>query len=939
MNQDTQSRWLRVSEIFDRVADLDPAELRAALDRECGGDADLRSEVERLLRADAEGSDQLDAGIAKEASRLLLDDGLEDYQGRKFGPYRIERLIGRGGMGRVYLALRDGEDFSKTVALKVMGGLVPVDSGLAERRFLDERRILAKLEHPYIASLIDGGIGPEAQPWFAMEYVDGAPINRWCDERRLDVRARLELFAKVCDAVDHAHRFLIVHRDLKPGNVLVDDLGMPKVLDFGIAKLIGQDASERDQSTVILTPYYASPEQLRGGLISTATDVYALGAMLFELLSGKRPFEDALQAAESPSISKTVSGGWAKEQAERCATSPRSLRRILRGDIDRIVGKALEPQPSRRYQSAAKLADDLRAVVSGEPISVRRDRLYRTGLFARKHKVALAVATAALAAVCVFVWRLDVERTRAQTEAETARQVSDFMIETFNAADPRMARARGGEGPTARNLLDVAVSKVDADLAHMPAVLARMHYALGRAYSNLGERKQAERMLRQSAEAMLSPAVSQPDLAAAAYADLADLMSNQMRAGDALRAAQRSLELRLKYDRRPSELADSYNALGLAKATGADYEGARAAYREALVLHREASGPDSLETAYVYHNMAGLLRTMGDLGGAEENYRRALGIKRKYGSVSVTVHSSSQGLAMVLAARGSYAEAAQLQQQNIRLAERLVGRDSERAADAEMKLAMVLQQSGNYLGARYHYMAALDITERVLGKDSIDYAVVSSQLASLEEASDDLVAAERLYRIAFDIRNAKLPPHERTRLRSQVYLGRILAQMGRVEEARALIDAALPKWQGFYKRGDDSPEFVASQLMQAEWLMRQGRLQEARAALPDVAADAFSALMSRQALLAEMLQRGGELQQAEFAWRQAIAMSADRVGPDKAPTARWRLHYARTLLAMGRDAAARAQVALAEAPLRAQLAPQAGMLKELDEIKHRLDAG
>ncbi|MCL1635087.1 tetratricopeptide repeat protein [Luteimonas sp. SX5] len=932
-----QEQWLRVSEIFDCVADLDADERHVILEQKCGGDSELRSEVERLLRADEEGSRMLDAGLAQEASKLLLDTGAEEYLGLKFGPYRVERLIGQGGMGRVYLAVREQDDIAQTVALKVMGGLAPIDSGVARRRFLDERRILAKLEHPCIARFIDGGIGAEAQPWFAMEYVDGAPITHWCDQRKLGIKARLELFAKVCDAVDHAHRFLVVHRDLKPGNVLVDDRGLPKVLDFGIAKLIEHDTSPSEHSTIIMTPYYASPEQLRGGLVSTASDVFALGAMLFEILSGKRPFENALLAVESPSISRAVTGAWASAQADRCATSARSFRNSLRGDIDRVLRKALEPRAGRRYQSAAKLAEDLRAIAAGEPISVRHDRAYRVGLFARKHRVALAIAAAALVAACGFVWRLGVERTRAQTEAAMAQQVSDFLIETFDAADPRMKGPAGDRVPTARNVLDLAVAKVDSELAGSPAMLARMHGVLGRAYANLGERRQAERMLRRSAEAMLSPAISRPDLAAEAYGTLSELMSNQMRARDANWAAQRSLELRLLHDRRAASLADAYNSLGLAKMTVADYDGARAAYQEALALKREAFGRESLETAYVHHNMASLLRTMGDLKGAEANYRHALQIKTRNKTESVTVHSSRQGLAMVLAAQGHYAEAADLQRQNIRLAEKLVGRDSERVADTEMKLAMVLQQSGDYAAAFAHYSAALDITDRVLGRNSIDYAVVAGQLASLEEARGDLQASERLYRVAAEIRRKKLPPEDRTRVRGEVYLGRALMLMGRMDEAAALIDPALPRWQAFYKSGRASPEFVASQLVEADWLMRQGRLRDAENALPDVAEDAVPASLSRQALLAEIRQREGRLAQAASAWRVAVAESAMHFGADKAPTAKLRFRYAQALLALGRKAAARKEAELALASLRKQLVPESALLTELQLLKHGLD--
>ena len=363
-------RWHRISELFDRVADLAPQERERALAAECGDDPGLRAEVERLLAAD-ERTSPVDRDIAAQASALLLEGDPHEHEGERFGPYRIVKLLAQGGMGRVYLAEREGEDFAQTVALKLVGGYGSFDAATARRRFLDERRILARLQHPHIARLLDGGVGPEAQPWFAMEYVDGAPLTQWCDARKLGIAERLGLFAKICDAVDHAHRFLIVHRDLKPGNVLVDGAGEPKVLDFGIAKLLDEGGPmDRTGSTIVMTPDYAAPEQIRGGQISTATDVYALGAVLFELLTGRKPFCDPLAPRDPPLASRvaTEAGPNTGERALSRNTTPHALRKSLRGDIDRILRTALDPDPARRCRSAAMLAEDLRAVADGREI-------------------------------------------------------------------------------------------------------------------------------------------------------------------------------------------------------------------------------------------------------------------------------------------------------------------------------------------------------------------------------------------------------------------------------------------------------------------------------------------------------------------------------------------------------------------------------------------
>ncbi|MCL1635805.1 tetratricopeptide repeat protein [Luteimonas sp. SX5] len=440
-------------------------------------------------------------------------------------------------------------------------------------------------------------------------------------------------------------------------------------------------------------------------------------------------------------------------------------------------------------------------------------------------------------------------------------------------------------------------------------------------------------MLREAAEAFLSPQISRPDLAAEAYNELSTLLSNQLRTDDALSAAQRSLQLTLQHNPAPGALADAYEALGLAKHHKSDFAGARAAYAEALTLSREAHGPQSLETAYVLHNIAGLLRVSGDYKGAETYYRQAMNIKLRHGKNTVTVHNSQQGLARALSAQGRFAEAADLQRQSVRLAEALYGRDSERSADSEMKLAMVLQQAGDYAGAGEHYRDALDITERVLGRTSLDYAVVATQQAALEEARGDYAAAEALYREALQIRREKLPPGDSERLSNEAYWGRALLRMGRTEEARAPLSAALPAWLDFFEPGDTAPEYVAARLVQAEWLLHEGRLDEAEAALPTATDDAPAAAIKRQALAAALAERRGDRTRALSIWRDVIERASAHVGPDSAPTAQWRASYAQALFAAGQSGPAMEQLRRAEPPLRKSMVPDADVLRQLDRLK------
>ena len=398
-------RWTQIEAIFLEGADLPVGERAAFLDARCGGDAQLREEVLSLLRFDGvEEPHVMDAIHAGVASAL----GENPAAGQLLGPYRIEREIGRGGMSVVYLASRADGEFQKQVAVKLIKR--GMDTAAVVERLRRERRILAALEHPSIARLLDGGTTEDGRPWIAMEYVEGLPIDRYAEESGLPIEERCRLMAKVCDAVAYAHRNLVVHRDLKPSNILVTADGNPKLLDFGIAKLLGDEAEENDALTrgpgAALTPEYASPEQIQKGTVTTASDVYSLGVVLYELLCGQRPYG--------------VAGmGWAEIERVICGTEPRKpstlenlpgrLRRQLAGDLDNIVLMALRKDAARRYGLAEQLGDDLRRHLAGMPVRARRDTLgYRAGKFLGRHRAAAAagvVAAAALSTATVIAWR------------------------------------------------------------------------------------------------------------------------------------------------------------------------------------------------------------------------------------------------------------------------------------------------------------------------------------------------------------------------------------------------------------------------------------------------------------------------------------------------------------------------------------------------------
>jgi eukaryotic-like serine/threonine-protein kinase len=419
-------RFRRIDTVFDAAVDLPPDAQAAYVERECAGDAALRGEVLELLRAYHRSDSVLESPAAALAAPLLGGAAIVGAVPAQIGAFRVVREIGRGGMGRVYLGERADGQFEQRVALKVIqhGG-----AGFV-RRFVEERRILALLAHPGIARLIDGGILPGGMPYFAMELVDGEPIDRYCDAHALPLERRLALFTAVCDAVSYAHQHLIIHRDLKPSNILVTADGQVKLLDFGIAKVLGPPGADDRTRTELsaLTPEFAAPEQVRNTAVSTATDVYSLGVLLHLLLTGERPYD--LRGKTPAEIERLICDEAPPRPSSR-TTAP--FARRLRGDLDRIIMTALQKPAERRYQSPAALADDLRRWLDGRPILARPDTVgYRLGKFVRRNRAAvgLAAATAtALVAATIFSFVQMREAERQREEAVRAARQSFALSE------------------------------------------------------------------------------------------------------------------------------------------------------------------------------------------------------------------------------------------------------------------------------------------------------------------------------------------------------------------------------------------------------------------------------------------------------------------------------------------------------------------------------
>ena len=515
-------RLAKIDSLFEEALDLEPGEQQRFLAELAREDAELAEEVRGLLGFSEDEEDErlsltkILTGPLWEQLGETVGITTRPEKGERIGAYRVVKEVGRGGMAVVYLAERADGAFDQEVALKLLQPGNLTDELLA--RFEQERQILASLNHPAIARLLDGGLDDKDRPFIVLEYVEGEPIDAYCDHHRLDLDARIELFLEVAKAVRYAHRQLVIHRDLKPSNILVTHEGQVKLLDFGIAKLLdpasaGEFAAPQTQTlNRRLTPEYASPEQVRGEAVSTASDVYQLGLLFYELLTGERAYRFAKGSAteaervictEIPRRPSTAKASESSLEA-RQASGPQLSRR-LRGDLDNIVLRSLAKEPERRYPSPAELIEDLERYRSGMPVKARPDTLrYRSGKFIRRHRFGLSAAAAIVAlligyAVTATLQAREIakERDRARLEATKAQEVKDFLVDVFETSAPE---ERLGKETTALELLDQGSSRLQEELALQPETQAELLATVGEIYRKIGAFDRAEPLLTRAVE-------------------------------------------------------------------------------------------------------------------------------------------------------------------------------------------------------------------------------------------------------------------------------------------------------------------------------------------------------------------------------------------------------------------------------------------------------
>ncbi len=799
----TRGEFEELDRLFHQAAPLSlagQAALLAGLRRER---SPLAAPLAAMLAHDADGAATIERIVSDSAKVAVAGD--EVLVGERLGAYRCERVIGRGGMGAVYLASRADDAFRQSVAIKtIRAGL---ESREALERFRRERQILARLDHPGIARLLDGGTDARGGPFVAMEFVDGTSLVGYATDRRLGLSGRLHLFLQLCDAVEFVHQSLVVHRDIKPGNVLVTAEGRVKLLDFGIAKLVDELGPEAPAVTApslrAMTFEYASPEQVQGRPVTTAADIYALGVLLYELLTGERPvrfdstnpYELAREIVGTtpalPSVAVRGGGG-----AGGFSTTGAKRSRQLRGDLDRIVMKAIRKEPDRRYASVAALAADLRAWLAGRPVAAQPDTWrYRVRKFVGRHpagSAAAAVFAAVVVGFTVVTMRqsrlIASERDTAVVAQRRASANAAFLTRLFTTADPRTA---GNRTMTAYDLLQRGVADLGTNKTLDPRVRGDLYMTLGLALANLEQFAPAIASIRRSVEQ------SERDYGR----DSLETAERLHRLGDVMRAANRvdeayaSLTEALAIRRRhlpgdSYDIADSYNNLALVAILSGRYREADDLQSASVAMHRRLTGDHSPEIAVPLGNLALLKRRQGLQREALELAKQSYAILRTTEDRNSTMWALST-VAGIRREMGEVRETEPLVEDVLRQYRVLLGPTHSRVLDKERDLACTRYLLGDYDGAARLYARLEPRTRQALGDHSQGTAQVERLRGLLDRDLGRLDSAERRLRVALADHLADTGPQHFRIPSFRRSLAGVLIRRGRVSEAEDQLRQAL----------------------------------------------------------------------------------------------------------------------------------------------------
>ncbi len=840
----TPEQWKRIKQIVGEALEKEEPDRNAYVARECGEDDDLRAEVESLLEAHK----QSDALSLDPSKRLLLENS---ERLETIGAYRLIKKLGQGGMGQVWLA-EQKFPVRRQVAVKLLnpGSYSPA----AMQRFQSERQSLAMMEHPAISKVFDAGSAPDGRPYLVMEYVDGVPITDYCDQHKLNVRQRLQLFNQVCDGVQHAHQKSVVHRDLKPSNILVmevDGKALPRIIDFGIAKSITLGTQEEQTlftqvGSLIGTPGFMSPEQLDPNIsdVDTRTDVFSLGVVLYLLLTGMMPFggEDwskkpieqilrELREKEPPSPSTRVANSREStvETAELRGTSPDQLVSALLGDLDLITMKAMEKDRERRYASPADLAGDVQRYLENRPILARpASAAYRLRKYVARNRV-LATAGALVAVLLVvFVGMLAYQLQRTTRERDRANRITEFMTKMFEVADPSEAR---GNSVTVREILDKASKTIEADLNKDPQLQGQMMSVMGDVYHRLGLYSKAEPLLRHAMEIERRELGPENSETASTTSRLAASLADAGKLAEAEALLQPLVEIqkrRLGPTHRKTLIC--MNLLATTLHGQAKYADAEKMYRAILQVQRQTYGPDDPITLTLMSNIAAVLSDAGSHSPEiEKLHREVLEARRRtLGPDHPDTLVSMGNLAIALSNEGNRtAEAEKLLDDTLAGQRRILGAEHPDTLGTMMVLSGVYEQEYRFADEEKLVRETLEIQSRVDGPEHADTLGSMGNLASALRCQKRYTEAEQVGQQAVAIENRVLPPEHTTTISTKANLADVLELERKLPEAEKLVLEVLETERRVL--GADNPATIQADYVLGKIRKDQGRLDEAQA--------------------------------------------------------------------------------------------------------------
>lgn len=848
-----EQRWKRIEELFAKATRLQRAEREDFVRTNAANPEELRELLDLVSLAFTQhGTGPISRAIGQAMGEASVEPG-RPLLGRLVGQYLIASVLGRGGSGTVYLGERADKQYSAKVAVKIIDESAAASFG---PRFRAERQILASLNHPNIARLIDAGETEERQPYLVMEYVHGEPVDQYCDQQQLDLRARLELFLQVCNAVQYAHQNLIVHRDLKPANILVTGEGIPKLLDFGIAKLL--DAGDVTKSAELtrmndrlLTPEYASPEQILGRAVTTVSDVYSLGVVLYQLLTGLRPYTLSSSAASQleleraicvtdplrPSAAVYAAQGTTPPDGEPAigtlaaarGTTSDKLARSLVGDLDAIVMRALRKESQLRYNSVEQLIADIRRYLHSEPVQARQGNwVYYTNRFVRRNRLAVAAS----ASFVFFLIGVSVVMSyqRSATEAalvlatqekERAEKVSGFMRNMFAAADPFV---NFGREQSARDVLDQASRSIETDLDVQPEVRAPLLETIGVAYRRMGLPGRAVPQLENALKLQRQLQPGDNPRTASLLIELAIAMreAGQFKESDQLFSEAQHMT-RVAGEAAPEVTAKLLVENGRLENLRSNTAQAHQSFTQALELMRAARGPRDPEVGSILSELANVLAWSDDLAGAEVAAREAVDIYRDVAELHPDRIKADYHLGEILLYQGRIAEAAPIFERTL-TAQRLLYKSNSKVADTLASLAQVRAAQGSPAAAEKLVREALE-AHHVSGSTAYGkIGYLQTMLGTVLLKQSRFAEAEEVLRDTLELFAKSLPPDHEYVASAEHYLGEALAGNGKLADAEAMFTAAMNRW-----KRTDAPEWRSARSASAlgEVLHREGRNQDA----------------------------------------------------------------------------------------------------------------